>query len=725
VTRTSATSRTAEGPSSAVRAGADSADGSPSPVSPLVVVEDLHVSFTRGGQDVHALRGVSFELRPGEILGLVGESGSGKSVLGLTLLGLLPRRPTPTVNGRAVVCGTDMVTATAEETRLVRKSHLGAVFQDPMTSLNPTMRIGAQVVEAAGSTTEAVRLLDAVGVPDPARRLTSYPHELSGGLRQRVMIAMAVAGSPALVIADEPTTALDVTVQAQILELLATLRDELGSSFILVTHDLGVAAQVADRIAVLYGGRLAEVGPSAELFTAPLHPYSRGLLRSRLVLQTDRARPIRTLPGEPPDPRHHPPGCPFAPRCDHYAAECDTVLPPLEDVDTGFDGAAADGAAADGTEAGDPGGGVHHQVACLRLAEIEAGPGPLSDGGVAPWPPVSGIGRGNRPAVLVHGVHKRFPIGSGFRKRQLQALRGVDLALNEGEAIALVGESGCGKSTLLRSIAGLQSVDEGSIEFGKGGRPQMVFQDAGASLTPWLTVGEQIEERLRSEGLGRKDRRSRMLQSLTLVGLPHEVAEAKPAQLSGGQRQRVGLARATVVPPEVLLCDEPTSALDVSLAATVLNLIGRLRRELGVAILFVTHDLAAARMVGDRIAVMYLGRIVEIGAADELCAAPVHPYTRALLDTVPEVGRVHIRLKGEPANPLEPPTGCAFHPRCTMAEARCASLSVALEPVPGSTGRQVACPVALGTRPAGMTSASAGSPVSPRIPEGGTDDGSR
>ena len=677
MTRTSATSRTAEGPSSAVRAGADSADGSPSPVPPLVVVEDLHVSFTRGGQDVHALRGVSFELRPGEILGLVGESGSGKSVLGLTLLGLLPRRPTPTVNGRAVVCGTDMVTATAEETRLVRKSHLGAVFQDPMTSLNPTMRIGAQVVEAAGSTTEAVRLLDAVGVPDPARRLKSYPHELSGGLRQRVMIAMAVAGSPALVIADEPTTALDVTVQAQILELLATLRDELGSSFILVTHDLGVAAQVADRIAVLYGGRLAEVGPSAELFTAPLHPYSRGLLRSRLVLQTDRARPIRTLPGEPPDPRHHPPGCPFAPRCDHYAAECDTVLPPLEDVDTGFDGAAADGAAAVGTEAGDPGGGVHHQVACLRLAEIEAGPGPLSDGGVAPWPPVSGIGRGNRPAVLVHGVHKRFPIGSGFRKRQLQALRGVDLALNEGEAIALVGESGCGKSTLLRSIAGLQSVDEGSIEFGKGGRPQMVFQDAGASLTPWLTVGEQIEERLRSEGLGRKDRRSRMLESLTLVGLPHEVAEAKPAQLSG------------------------------------------------VAILFVTHDLAAARMVGDRIAVMYLGRIVEIGAADELCAAPVHPYTRALLDTVPEVGRVHIRLKGEPANPLEPPTGCAFHPRCTMAEERCASLSVALEPVPGSAGRQVACPVALGTRPAGMTSASAGSPVSPRIPEGGTDDGSR
>jgi peptide/nickel transport system ATP-binding protein len=700
VTRTAATLGTTEAP--AVRGRPAAADGSPSPEPALVSVEDLHVSFTRGDEDVCALRGVSFELRPGEILGLVGESGSGKSVLGLTLLGLLPQRPAPTVTGRAVVCGTDMVAATAEETRLVRRAHLGAVFQDPMTSLNPTMRIGAQVVEAAGSTTEAIRLLDAVGVPDPARRFKAYPHELSGGLRQRVMIAMAVAGSPALVIADEPTTALDVTVQAQILELLATLRDELGSSFILVTHDLGVAAQVADRIAVLYGGRLAEVGPSADLFGAPLHPYARGLLRSRLVLQTDRTRPIRTLPGEPPDPRNLPPGCPFAPRCDHYTAECDGVLPPLEDVTV---------------EPGEAAGDAGHQVACLRLEEIVAGPGARADDEVAPWPPVAGIGRGNLPAVLVHGVHKRFPVGSGFKKRQLQALRGVDLALNEGEAVALVGESGCGKSTLLRSIAGLQSVDEGSIEFGKGGRPQMVFQDAGASLTPWLTVGEQIEERLRSEGLGRNDRRSRVLESLTLVGLPHEVAGAKPAQLSGGQRQRVGLARATVVPPEVLLCDEPTSALDVSLAATVLNLIGRLRRELGVAILFVTHDLAAARMVGDRIAVMYLGRIVEIGAADELCAAPVHPYTRALLDTVPEVGRVHVRLKGEPANPLEPPTGCAFHPRCTTAEDSCASTAVALSPVDGSAGRMVACPVSLSTRSTAAGSAAAHS--------GGSDDGGR
>jgi peptide/nickel transport system ATP-binding protein len=685
-----ASPRAAEADGTTVRGEMDAMETTEAPATPapLVTVDDLHVSFQRGGEPVHALRGVSFQLQPGEILGLVGESGSGKSVLGLTLLGLLPERPKPHITGRAEVCGTDMVTANRERSRLIRKQHLGAIFQDPMTSLNPTMRIGKQVTEAAGSSTEAIRLLDAVGVPDPARRLRSYPHELSGGLRQRVMIAMAVAGSPALVIADEPTTALDVTVQAQILELLGTLRDELGTSFILVTHDLGVAAQVADRIAVLYGGRLAEIGPSADLFRAPLHPYSTGLLRSRLLLGTDRTRPIVTLPGEPPDPRHHPPGCPFGPRCEHHGPECDTNLPPLEPVAT--DSPARQLLGADGD----------HRVACVRLGRFTVAPGGGDVAPSQPWPPVAVRGRGNNPAVLVHDIHKRFPIGSGLRRHQLHALRGVNLALNEGESIALVGESGCGKSTLLRSIAGLQSVDEGQIEFGKGGRPQMVFQDAGASLTPWLTVGEQIGERLRSEGLGRVARQAKMLEALTLVGLPEEVAKAKPAQLSGGQRQRVALARATVVPPEVLLCDEPTSALDVSLAATVLNLIGRLRRELGVAILFVTHDLAAARMVGDRIAVMYLGRIVEIGDADQLSTDPIHPYTKALLDTVPEVGRVHVRLKGEPANPLEPPSGCEFHPRCPSAEPACATRAVTLTPVDGAPKREVACPVMLGQRQA-------------------------
>jgi peptide/nickel transport system ATP-binding protein len=672
--------------------------GGPASAGPLVRVEDLEVTFRRNGEQLRALRRVSLDIRSGEIVALVGESGSGKSVLGLTLLGLLARQPAPEVSGTATVCGVEMVGASDDDRRQVRREHLGAVFQDPMTSLNPTMRIGAQVAEAAGSVAEAVELLRRVGIPDPESRQHAYPHELSGGLRQRVMIAMAIAGRPSLILADEPTTALDVTVQAQILELLSDLRRDLGTSIVLVTHDLGVAAQVADRIAVLYGGRLAEIGPAEEMFRRPRHPYTSGLLRSRLLLDTDRGAPVVTLPGEPPDPRRHPPGCAFAPRCDYHIEACDERLPELVaalsrsspgDLDrrppTGDGGDADPGRAA-------------HTVACIRpeAQEQTVTVRPRAE----PWAevPRRHLG-GPAPAVLVHSVHKQFSVGSGLRPRKLQALRGVSLSVVEGEAVALVGESGCGKSTLLRSIAGLQSIDRGEIEFGRGARAQMVFQDAGASLTPWLSIGELVGERLRGEGLSRRQRQERVGESLQLVGLPAEVAQAKPAQLSGGQRQRVALARSLVVPPEVLLCDEPTSALDVSLAATVLNLIGRLRRELGVAVLFVTHDLAAARMVADRIAIMYLGRIVEIGSSEEVCSAPVHPYAKALLATVPELHRTRTPLAGEPANPLAPPSGCAFHPRCPDAVAACREQVPELVALGGRVQRSVACPVHLVASP--------------------------
>jgi len=653
-------------------------------------VDDLAVTFERDGRAVQAVRGVDLEVRRGEILGLVGESGSGKSVLGLALLGLLA--PGARTHGRVEVLGTDMLTAPAAQRRALRRAHLGAVFQDPMTSLNPTMRVGRQVAEAAGSGREAARLLSLVGVPDAERRLSAFPHELSGGLRQRVMIAMAVAGDPALVVADEPTTALDVTVQAQVLALLRRLRDEVGCAFVLITHDLGVAAQVADRLAVLYAGRIAEVGATGDVLTGAAHPYSAALTRSRLSLATDPGRPLVALPGEVPSPVRPEPGCAFAPRCPLAHEAC--LLSPPDAVDV------------------EPG----HRSACLlppdavreafaRLAEPVAEPAPAP----APAPAaevtdVADDGDGppaDRPAAItVHDVHRTFALRQGLRPtRRLHALRGISLTVARGESVAIVGESGSGKSTLLRAICGLSPANGGSVELGSAAGAQMVFQDAGASLTPWLRVGELIEERLRGvrgpdgRRLDRAARRERVHQALAGVGLPAEVARARARQLSGGQRQRVALARATVVPPEVLLCDEPTSALDVSLAASVLNLIGRLRRELDMAVVFVTHDLAVARVVADRIAVMYLGRIVELGSADDVTLRPRHPYTKALVAAIPDVGVVAAAAAGEPASPLRPPPGCSFHPRCPIADDACAdpALDPRLAAVPGDRDRRVAC----------------------------------
>jgi peptide/nickel transport system ATP-binding protein len=626
----------------------------------------LSVTFRRGGRSIHAVRGVSLQIRPGEILGLVGESGSGKSVLGLSLLGLIPPESRAAVSGRALVRGHDMLNAPADLRRQVRREHLGAVFQDPMTSLNPTMRVGRQVAEAAGSDEEAARLLRVAGIPDAQRRMTSFPHQLSGGLRQRVMIAMAVAGSPALVVADEPTTALDVMVQAQVLALLRSLRDEVGCSVLMITHDLGVAAQVADRVAVMYAGRLAELGPAGAVLRSAAHPYSLALTRARLSVSAQRGRVLATLPGELPDPAQPPPGCPFEARCALATEEC-RVRPP------------------DPAPVADD-----HLSACIRPPDevtVGSARAMAAETVTAAAGPPAG-----QPAVQVRDLVKTFRVPAG-RHARLTALAGVDLEVAEGESVAIVGESGSGKSTLLRIIAGLEHADSGLVSLGPGARPQMVFQDAGASLTPWLTVGSMIAERLREAGLSRGERRARVAGALAHVGLPAEIASARAAQLSGGQRQRVALARATVVPPEVLLCDEPTSALDVSLAAGVLNLISRLRRELGMAVLFVTHDLSVARVVADRIAVMYLGRIVELADAAEIIARPRHPYTRALVSAVPDLDRPLLATPGEPASPLEVPAGCAFHPRCPIAEPACSdpALIPRLATVPAEPQRMAAC----------------------------------
>jgi len=625
----------------------------------VAAITDLHVTFRRNGRDVHALRGVSLDIATGEILGLVGESGSGKSVLGFTMLALLPQAR---VSGSVKVADTDMVTGDAKTLRKVRRLDLGAVFQDPMTSLNPTMRIGKQVAEAAGSDEEALKLLTAVGIPDPKRRFRAYPHELSGGLRQRVMIAIAIAGNPELIIADEPTTALDVTVQAQVLRLLLRLRDEIGCSIMFITHDLGVAAQISDRIAVLYAGRIAEIGPTADVLNQPAHPYTHGLLRSRLTLDTARHRKLAALAGSVPSPVTPLPGCAFAPRCVLATLACEATPPDPTTIAPGRVSACIVPFETVSTELGS------RLTTTTEDIEPETAPAESSE---------------PRAVVLKDGV-------KAFGK--LQALRGISLTVADGESVALVGESGSGKSTLLRVIAGLEKPTSGTIELAGGQRPQMVFQDAGASLTPWLSVGELISERLRRNGMSRSQRQDAVAEVLERVGLPLDIAKARAGQLSGGQRQRVSLARATVVPPSVLLCDEPTSALDVSLAASVLNLIGDLRRTLDMSVVFVTHDLSVARVVADRIAVMYLGRIVEIGPADDVINDPAHPYTRALVDSIPNLGRESRVLPGEPASPLSPPTGCSFHPRCPIAIDTCSDgqLDVRLEGAPGSP-HQIAC----------------------------------
>ena len=526
--------------------------------SPATVVDvsDLRVTLTRGSTQVEAVRGVSLQVAHGEILGIVGESGSGKSVLGLSLMALLPASARPVVTGSIRILGTDMVGTSANADRLVRRQHIGAVFQDPMTSLDPTMTIGNQLAEVTANKADIVRLLTDVGIPDPESRLGAFPHQLSGGLRQRVMIALSLARNPSLIIADEPTTALDVTVQAQILQLLLDLRKSRGCSVVFVTHDLGVAAQICDRIAVMYRGEIVESGDVETVLGSPQHEYTKGLLASRIDLLTPRDRPILSAHGA---------------------------------------------------------GGADH------LPDL--------------WPSVVP----GPAAVTVADVRRTFSSGPVWKRRHLEAVRGVSLEIARGESLALVGESGCGKSTLLRLVAGLDSPTAGTVTVAGDTRPQMIFQDAGSSLTPWLTVAELLAERLAAAapGLGKTETAATIAETLERVGLPAEVARVRGASLSGGQRQRVAIARAVIVPPAVLLCDEPTSALDVSLAATVLNLLGRLRRELNMSVLFVTHDLAAARIISDRIAVMNKGQIVEIGDAEQICSDPRNDYTRALLSAIP------------------------------------------------------------------------------------------
>jgi len=589
----------------------------PAPRPSVAQLRGLHVSLQRGGQHHAVLRGIDLDVAAGEILAIVGESGSGKSVLALTMMGLLPEAARPQVAGSIQVAGQDLLQATPAQLRALHRHKVGAIFQDPMGSLNPSMRVGAQIRECTPNAAQALHWMQAVGIREAEQRFHAYPHEMSGGMRQRVMAAMALAGQPQLIMADEPTTALDVTVQAQFLELLLQLRSRYGCSIVFITHDLAVAAQIADRIAVLYAGRLAEVGPTRQVVGQAQHPYTLGLLQSSLSLRTPKDRPLPTRLGETggSDVRKLP-GCAYVARCALATDICRQRAPELQERAT-------------------PGAG--HRCACWADGMALQSLRPPQESAHLGTPPTQP--QDSAPSLHIEGLHCHFAV----RRRQggaqaVHALRGIDLTVAAGEALAIVGESGCGKSTLLRAIAGLAPISAGTVQLGTGGA-QMVFQDAGASLTPWLSVGELLRERLRPLKLGRAATEQRIGQALESMGLSAHLAQARPSELSGGQKQRVALARATLVPPAVLLCDEPTSALDTALAAQVLNLIRDLRQRLGMTVLFVTHDLAVARLMGDRIAVMTQGQVVELGATEEVLERPRHAYTRSLLEALPVLER--------------------------------------------------------------------------------------
>jgi peptide/nickel transport system ATP-binding protein len=665
---------------------------------PLLRIDGLSIEFGSLESPVKAVNDVSLEVARGETLGIIGESGSGKSVTAMSVLRLLPKDQARVVGGRILFDGNDLLKLEPGRLRRVRGKDISLIFQDPATSLHPSFTIGAQLIEAirvhdggiskADARTRAAELITSVGIAHADDRLDQYAHQFSGGMRQRCMIAMAIANQPSVVIADEPTTALDVTIQAEILSLLRVVQRETDSAVIFITHDLRVVAQVAERVAVMYAGSIVESGTVHEVFENPQHPYTSALLRSLPALDHRAERQV-SIQGSPPNPSDLPPGCSFQPRCDVAAGRsiCTTDRPTLTDV----------------------GGG--RTAACHFSAEVEAVAVNLARHSLQPEAIAVASQEDPEPVLRVEHLDKRFAIGGGLfsgAKREVHAVNDVSFDVHQGKTLALVGESGSGKSTTARLILRLHEPSGGQILFGgldlavTNGRQlrnirreiQVIFQDPFGSLNPRLSARELVTEPLKIQGVFDPDGPDKVGDLLSRVGLSPSQWDRQPAAFSGGQRQRIAIARALILEPRMLVLDEAVSALDVSIQAQVLNLLADLQDELGLTYLFISHDLAVVRQLADSVAVMFAGRIVEQGIAADIYGSARHPYTKALLAAIPgtdprrnesggnvEVAEARIDIAAD---------GCAFRLRCPIAQDVCVTESPSFARIDG-TAHDVAC----------------------------------